>query len=66
MQRNIFRIQAHDSVICGYFCIGFIDYMFGKTLIDYINMFSPHAFKQNDTIICCSLYTSKFKQSGSA
>ena len=25
---NIFRIQAYDSVMCGYFCIGFIDYMF--------------------------------------
>ena len=29
---NIFRIQAYDSVMCGYFCIGFIDFMFaGKT-----------------------------------
>ena len=26
---NIFRIQAYDSVICGYFCIGFIDYIYG-------------------------------------
>ena len=25
---NIFRIQAYDLVMCGYFCIGFIDYMF--------------------------------------
>ena len=25
---NIFRIQAYDSVMCGYFCIGFIDYIF--------------------------------------
>ena len=24
---NIFRIQAYDSVMCGYFCIGFIDFM---------------------------------------
>ena len=23
---NIFRIQAYDSVMCGYFCIGFINY----------------------------------------
>ena len=23
---NIFRIQVYDSVICGYFCIGFIDF----------------------------------------
>ena len=25
---NIFRIQAYASVMCGYFCIGFIDFMF--------------------------------------
>ena len=30
---NIFRIQAYDSIMCGYFCIGFIDFMLaGKTL----------------------------------
>ena len=30
---NVFRIKAYDSVICGYFCIGFIDFMCsGKTL----------------------------------
>ena len=36
IKTNIFRIQPNNSVMCGYFCIGFIDYMFaGKTLIDY-------------------------------
>ena len=25
--KNIYRIQAYDSIICGYFCIGFIDFM---------------------------------------
>ena len=31
--KNIFRIQAYDSVMCGYFCIGFIDFMLnGKNL----------------------------------
>ena len=49
---NIFRIQAYDSVMCGYFCIGFIDFMFaGKTLIDFTNLFSPNNFKKNDDII---------------
>ena len=29
---NIFRIQAYDSIMCGYVCIGFIDFMLkGKT-----------------------------------
>ena len=32
---NIFRIQAYDSIMCGYFCIEFINYMLkGKTLFD--------------------------------
>ena len=40
---NIFRIQAYDSVICRYFCIGFIDFMFkGNSLTDFTNLFSPN------------------------
>ena len=40
---NIYRIQNYDSVMCGYFCIGFIDYMFKvKSLTDYTNLFSPN------------------------
>ena len=27
MKSNIFRIQAYDSIMCGYFCIEFINYM---------------------------------------
>ena len=49
---NIFRIQAYDSIMCGYLCIGFIDFMLsGKKLTDYTNLFSPHDFKKNDNII---------------
>ena len=52
IKRNIFRIQANDSVTCRYFCIGFIDFMFKrKTLTEYMNLFSPHDFKKNDNII---------------
>ena len=49
---NIFRTQAYDSIMCRYFCIGFINFMFkGKTLTDYTNLFSPNDFKRNDDII---------------
>ena len=49
---NIFRIQAYDSIMCGYFCIGFIDFMLkGKTLTEYTNLFPPNNFKKNDDII---------------
>ena len=52
IKRNIFRIQAYDSIMCGYFCIGFIDFMLkGKTLTEYTNLFSPNNFKKNDDII---------------
>ena len=44
---HIFWVQANKSVICGYFCMGFIDFMLtGKKLIDYTNLFSPHGFKK--------------------
>ena len=46
---NIFRIQAYD-IMCRYFCIGFINFMFkGKSLTEYL--FSPNDFKKNDDII---------------
>ena len=44
---NIYRIQAYDSIMCGYFCIGFINFMFnGKSLTDYTNLFSPNDLKK--------------------
>ena len=49
---NIFRIQAYDSIMYGYFCIGFIDFVLAvKTLTEYTNIFSPNNFKKNDDII---------------
>ena len=52
IKTNIFRIQAYDSIMCGYFCIGFIDFMFkGKSLTEYTNLFSPNGFKRNDDTI---------------
>ena len=52
IKANIYPVQANDSVMCGYFCIGFIDFMLaGKTLTDYTSLFSPHDFDKNDQII---------------
>ena len=48
IKTNIFRIQAYDSIMCGYFCIGFIDFMFkGKTLTEFTNLFLPNNFYFN-------------------
>ena len=45
-------MQAHNSIMCGYFSIGFIDFMLkGKNLLDYTNFFSPNEYKKNDEII---------------
>ena len=47
-----FRIQAYDSIMFGYFCICFIDFMLaGKALAEFTNLFSPNNFKRNDDII---------------
>ena len=36
---NIFRIQAYDSIMCGYFYIGFINFLFnGNSLADYTSL----------------------------
>ena len=52
IKTNIFRVQGYDLVMCGYFCIGFIDFMFkGKTLTEYTNLFSPNNLEKNDDII---------------
>ena len=52
IKTNIFRIQANNSIMCGYFCIGFIDFMFAsKTLIDHTSLFSPDDFERNDKFL---------------
>ena len=49
---NIYKIQAYDSIMCGYFCIGFIDFILkGKSLLEYTNIFPPNDYEQNDKII---------------
>ena len=50
---NIYRIQASGSIMCGYFCIGFIDFMLikRKSFLDYINLFSPNEYENNNKII---------------
>ena len=49
---NIYRMQAYDSIICGYFCIGFIDFMLKrKSLLQYTNLFSPNDYEKNDKVI---------------
>ena len=52
IKTNIFRIQTKNSIMCEYFCIGFIDFMLaGKTSIDFTSLSSPYNFEKNYDII---------------
>ena len=52
VRTNIYRIQAYHSIMCGYFCIRFIDFILkSKSLLDYANLFSPNDYEKNDKII---------------
>ena len=49
---NIFRIQAYYSIMCGYFCVGFINFMLdSKTLTGFTSLFSPYDFDKNGNIL---------------
>ena len=49
---NIYKVKAYDSIMCGYFSIGFINFMLkGKSLLEYTNLFSPNGYEKNDKII---------------
>ena len=49
---NNYRIQAYNSIMCGYFCTEFIDFMLkGKSLFEYTNLFPPNYYEKNDKII---------------
>ena len=52
IKTNIFRMQTYDSIMCRYFYIGFIDFIFkGKILTEFPKLFSPNNFRKNDNII---------------
>ena len=53
MSQQIFKeYKVCDLIICGYFFIGFIDFMVSnKRLTDSTNFFFPDNFKKNDEII---------------
>ena len=49
---NIYRIQVYDSIMCGYFWIGIIDFTLkGKSLLGNTSLFSPNNYEKNDKII---------------
>ena len=52
IKANIFGVQPSNSILYGYLCIGFIEFMFaGKTLTNFTSFLSPYDFEENDSII---------------
>ena len=48
---KIYRVQGYDSIMFGYFCLEFINFMFkGKGLIDYTNLFPPNEYETNNKL----------------
>ena len=44
---NIYRIEAYDSIMCGYFCLGFIDFMLNNEReSDFTNSFSANNLRK--------------------
>ena len=57
---NIYTVQAYDSIMCEYFCIGFIDFMLkDKILLEHTNLFSPNDYKKNDEVVLTYFHYSK-------
>ena len=49
---NTYRIQAYDSIMCGYFCTRFIDFTLkGNSLFDYANLFSSNDYEKKNKMI---------------
>ena len=49
---NIYRIQAYHSIMCGYFCVGFIDFVLkGRSWLEYTNLFSPNDYEKNGKVM---------------
>ena len=46
----IYRIQAYDSIISEYFCIGFTDFISKGKSLQYANLFFPKEYKKNHKI----------------
>ena len=48
INHNIFRIQTDGSIMCGLYCIVFIEYIItGKIFLHYTNLFSPNDSQKN-------------------
>ena len=46
---NIYRKQAHCSIMYRCFCVGFIDFLLkDKSLVEFTNLFYPNEYRKNN------------------
>ena len=49
---TFYTAQLYDSIICGYVCVGFLDFMLkGRSLLEYTNFFLVMIIKKNDKTV---------------
>ena len=48
IETDICKMQVNNSIMCGYFYIGFINFILinFKSLLDYANLFSPDEYEK--------------------
>ena len=60
---NRFRIPEDESVMCGFYCIAFIEYVLaGKSLLGYINLSSANDYKKNCKIVIYKYFKAKYSR----
>ena len=52
MKKKINKYLQNANIICGFFCIGFVDLILkGRGSLDYTNLFSPNEHENNAKIV---------------
>ena len=60
---NIYRIQYDDFIMCEFYCIALIKYMFaGKNFLDYINLFSLNDDYKKKAKLICKYFKGKYDE----
>ena len=49
---NSYRKRAYNLIMCGYFCIRFMDFMLkDESVLGHKNLFSLNEYEKNDKIV---------------
>ena len=49
---NNYRIRGYNLIMCGYFCIRFMDFMLAdESILGHKSLFSPNEYENNDKTV---------------